>query len=206
MNRREALRRAMVLTAGGVLVPASALCRPPVFNPGAIRNREGSGAAPACTTPRDTNGGTPNSDLTNQDFNWFACDFTAAATATICRAVLQIGKDGTPAQTATFAIHAKGSPNPGAINGTASSSVALSTAPGSPGDLEFAGTLSSTINATTQYTAVLRCSAASGDPANRMKWAYNDNTGFDCYISDNSGSSWTVFPEDAQFRFALYST
>lgn len=201
MNRRQALRKAMVLTAGGILVPACGIiARPPAFNPGFIRNRGAAAAGAACDTARDTFNGANSSGNAFNSISRFGSSFVKSGTHTICKATCHIFKEGTPAGTMRFGIFSDSGGNPGALHGSYSDAYNCTLANGTAADFTFSN-MSATLTDGVTYHAVLECSVA-GDGTNRIVWMYEENGG---HAIDYFDGSWHDFLTAQSSKYILFS-
>jgi hypothetical protein len=204
---RKKTNRRSFLKHGALIIPTLSIFVP--RSKGAFYYAAAAAGGGPCTTPQDASSGADNSGVTNQEFDWYGSDFTAAATTTICAADLIMEKDGTPpASNLTVAIYsATGTPgDPGTQQGTASDAVSIATLSLTPATVSFVN-MSASITSGTRYFVVLKFSArgTAGNVGVWRTWDPTDATHEIAY-SDTGGASWGGELGDNWGKFQLYST
>lgn len=166
-------------------------------------------ASATCSTARDSITGTTASSSTVGNTalrTYVATRFTAAASTTICKAVLRMDKVGSPTFNVTVSIwtHDGVDDDPETLIGVASGVVASSSFATSEADVEFTG-ISAAITSSTVYWVVVQVSAL-GDASHHIRWYNISESATDLVMGDGDGvGPWVNVSSVRHAKFQLYS-
>jgi len=190
LSRRGALKK----LASGLLVPAFGIFVPELIRaqsvvPNRRRNFQPASGGGGCATLGDSN--TASSSASDPIFkfsNYFAWQFTATSSYTVCSIILKFSKSGTVANNFDVSIYSDNSNVPGSISGTGSGNIAQSSVNDSFAETIITGTLSAPVTAAA-YWIVLH--SANTDSTNYLTVRCTAFSGGLSKYSDN-GTSWNA--------------
>jgi hypothetical protein len=167
-----------------------------------------SGGGGSCTTARDLNTAATTGNWGMDGVKQFGQKFTNAVSATMCRALLQLGKTGAPAGNIYCDIYSSSAGAVGSLISSSSAVVAtsLTTAETS---IEFTG-LSAALTSGTVYFVVLRQPSEGDFSGAFVQWYYNgvstlaNNQVYSGTGTTNPGD-WAEYNDNTPFKFQLFS-